>query len=104
MKILLIHADSMEYKPTHKVMVSGREELERKEWTRVEDVLVAFVAVERKDEFAKKRAAQAASNEIGIVAERVRARRIIVYPFAHLTTELGSLRQQWKFSRPWKRD
>jgi len=83
MKLLLIHADYMEYEVKKKTKLAepfdGKGE-------RVEEVLVAFTSVERGDnEDVVRRAAEA----IREVAEKVNARRIMIYPYAHLSSNLA---------------
>ncbi len=83
MKLLLIHADYMEYEVKKKTKLAepfdGKGE-------RVEEVLVAFTSVEKGDdeEIAKKAAA-----EIKEVARKVGAERIMIYPYAHLSSNLA---------------
>ncbi len=83
MKLLLIHADYMEYEVKKKTKLAepfdGKGE-------RVEEVLVAFTSVEKGDdeEIAKKAAA-----EIRDVARKVGAERIMIYPYAHLSSNLA---------------
>ncbi len=83
MKLLLIHADYMEYEVKKKTKLAepfdGKGE-------RVEEVLVAFTSVEKGDdeEIAKKAAA-----EIREVARKVGAERIMIYPYAHLSSNLA---------------
>jgi len=83
MKLLLIHADYMEYEVKKKTKVAepfdGKGE-------RVEEVLVAFTSVEKGDnEDVVKKAAEA----IREVAQKVNAERIMIYPYAHLSSNLA---------------
>ena len=83
MKLLLIHADYMEYEVKKKTKLAepfdGKGE-------RVEEVLVAFTSVEKgDDENVVKKAAEA----IREVAEKVSAERIMIYPYAHLSSNLA---------------
>ncbi|MBO8178932.1 MAG: threonine--tRNA ligase [Archaeoglobus sp.] len=83
MKLLLIHADYMEYEVKKKTKLAepfdGKGE-------RVEEVLVAFTSVEKGDnEDVVKKAAEA----IREVAEKVNAERIMIYPYAHLSSNLA---------------
>jgi len=83
MKLLLIHADYMEYEVKKKTRLAepfdGKGE-------RVEEVLVAFTSVEKGDnEDVVKKAAEA----IREVAEKVNAERIMIYPYAHLSSNLA---------------
>ena len=83
MKLLLIHADYMEYEVKKKTKLAepfdGKGE-------RVEEVLVAFTSVEKGDnEEVVKKAAEA----IREVAQKVNAERIMIYPYAHLSSNLA---------------
>jgi threonyl-tRNA synthetase len=83
MKLLLIHADYMEYEVKKKTKLAepfdGKGE-------RVEEVLVAFTSVEKGDnEDVVKRAAEA----IRDVAKKVNAERVMIYPYAHLSSNLA---------------
>ena len=83
MKLLLIHADYMEYEVKKKTKVA--EDFDGK-GERLEEVLVAFVSVEKGDneDIAKK-----AAEEIRDVANKVKADRILIYPYAHLSSNLA---------------
>ena len=82
MKILFIHADHMEYEAREKA-IEGAEEIERKSDS-MNDVLVAFVSVEEDDEWHGR-----AVEEIRNVAEMVNADNIMLYPYAHLSSNLA---------------
>lgn len=81
MKILLIHSDFIEFEAKEKALKSA-ENIDKKKH-RIEDCLVVFTSTEKSDsiEIVEK-----ACNEIISVAEQVGARRIVVYPFVHLTS------------------
>ncbi|MDI9645285.1 MAG: threonine--tRNA ligase [Archaeoglobales archaeon] len=83
MRLLLIHADFIEYEIKEKTAIA--EEFNKKS-ERVEEVLIAFTSVEKNDneEVAKK-----AANEIRDVAKKVGAERIMIYPYAHLSSNLA---------------
>ncbi len=83
MKLLLIHADYMEYEVKEKTKFA---EDYKGTGDRLEEVLVAFVSVEKGDneEVAKK-----AVEEIKDVAEKVGSKRILIYPYAHLSPNLA---------------
>jgi len=88
MKLLLIHADFVEWEPKTKAIKSA-EEVEKKK-TRVEEVLVAFTAVEKQDESDIKGAASLAVKEIASVFGQVKAKAVVLYPYAHLSPDLAS--------------
>ncbi len=82
MKILFIHADYMEYEAKEKA-IEAAEEIEKKKDS-MKDVLVAFISVEEDDEWHEN-----ASREIRNVASMVDAKNIMLYPYAHLSTNLA---------------
>lgn len=88
MKILLLHSDFLEFEPKIKAMKSAEEcELAKK---RIEDCLVVFTAIEKGDEKSPKQAVEMLRKEIKDVAEQIKARKIVLYPYAHLSRELAS--------------
>ncbi len=89
MKILLIHADFIEYQARKKAMKSA-EDIKNKDPVRVEEALVVFSSVEKKDEKAKDKVISNAVKEILNVNDQVKAKSIVVYPFVHLSHEPSS--------------
>ncbi|MHC1581849.1 MAG: threonine--tRNA ligase [Candidatus Syntropharchaeia archaeon] len=86
MRILLIHADYFEYEAKKSTSVAEKID-ESKKRMRVEEALVAMIAVERGDDTS---VVEKATEEIRDVAEKVGAERIMMYPYAHLSSELSS--------------
>ncbi len=85
MKLLLIHADFMEYELKKKTPVA--EEVEEKDGRkRFDEVLVVFTSVEKGDD---ERTAEKAVEDIKGVAEKVGAERVLIYPYAHLSSNLA---------------
>lgn len=56
---------------------------------RMEEVLVAFITVESKDEDAIQDVAAEASKDILATKEKVGAERVMLYPYAHLSNDLA---------------
>ncbi len=83
MKLLLIHADYIEYEIKKKTKFA--ENFEEK-GARIDEALVAFVSVEKGD---NEDVALKAIEEIRDVAEKVGAERIVIYPYAHLSSDLA---------------
>ena len=83
MKLLLIHADYIEYEPKKKTKIA--EPFEEK-GERVEEALVVFTAVEKGD---NDKVVDKAVEEIKDVASKVKAERIVIYPYAHLSSNLA---------------
>ncbi len=89
MQLLFIHSDYIEYEAKSKTRVA--EEIDparRKE--RIEEALVAFIAVESEDEKNVRYIVKKAAEEANSIFEQVNAERIVLYPYAHLSSELAS--------------
>ncbi len=83
MRLLLIHADYIEYEVKEKTKLA--EDFEEK-GDRVEEVLVAFTSVEKGD---NEEVVTKAVGDILDVAKKVDAKRILIYPYAHLSSNLA---------------
>lgn len=94
MRLMMIHADHFSYKVTDKTSVAGYtgELASGEDRTRIEEVLVAFVAVEKPDEADLGDVAQQAAAQIHTTADKVGAGRVMVYPYAHLSSDLAKPR------------
>ena len=87
MKILAIHSDYVSFEPTKKA-IAAAEETEIKK-VHVEDCLVVFTAVESADEKNEKLAAEKLCEEITKIAVQVNSKKIVLYPYAHLSNDLS---------------
>ena len=85
MRILQLHCDSIEYTPTKKEIKSA-EEIEPKS-TRIEEVVVCFIAVEKDDD---SNIAKNAMIEIQESMKKVGCDKLLLYPYAHLSSDLAS--------------
>ncbi len=88
MKILLLHSDFIEWEPKKKAIKSA-EDVEKKP-VRVEDVLVVFSAVEKPDQANLRDVIKKSVNDIISVRKEVNAKNVVVYPYAHLSSDLSS--------------
>lgn len=88
MKILLLHCDYIKFRPVKKALKNIELEEVSEEWTNVKEVLVVFIAVEskdtKKDEIVKK-----LCEEIREIAKQVNTKNIVLYPYAHLSSDLA---------------
>lgn len=87
MKILLLHSDFVEFEPKQKAMKSAEEVELKKE--RIEECLVAFTAIEKNDENDSE-ISQKLVNEIKDVSSQIKTKRVVLYPYAHLSRDLAS--------------
>jgi threonyl-tRNA synthetase len=86
MRSLLLHCDYFEYTPVARE-IKEAEPTEVGRPFRVEEVLVVLTSVERED---GPEIFENVVEEVGKVASQVRARRILLYPYAHLSNQLAS--------------
>ncbi|MCL2143717.1 MAG: threonine--tRNA ligase, partial [Methanomassiliicoccaceae archaeon] len=88
MRTLYIHADSMEFESKKKTPVA--EEIDDNMHNgKMEEVLVVFVTVEKDDEDKKSQISSEAAGDILDTMERVGAERVMIYPYAHLSSDLA---------------
>lgn len=85
MRILQQHLDFIEYEPIGKE-ISAAEEIPDKQKRRYEEIVALFVSVEPGDdeEVAKK-----AVEGVKAFLDKLKVRRIIIYPYAHLSSNLA---------------
>ncbi|MBA7656309.1 hypothetical protein ES703_64233 [subsurface metagenome] len=88
MKILSLHCDYIKFKPLKKALkkIEALSEKEKKE-SEIKEALVILTAVERGD--SKKIVGKFVEN-IKEIAKQVNAKNIVLYPYAHLSSELAS--------------
>lgn len=91
MQILLIHADFLKYEVKQRTPVAEDVHPDKRSG-HLDEVLVAFAAVEEEDEANIVGVAKKAAQEISDVAKKVEAKRVAVYPYAHLSSSLASSR------------
>jgi len=84
MRILQLHSNFIEYKPVQKEIAMA-EEAEKKP-VRLEEIVVLFTAVEEGDD---ETIAQKAIDEVQAFLEKLKVNRVIIYPYAHLSSNLA---------------
>ncbi len=89
MQILLIHSDYIEYETKKSTPVAEKIEESSKKG-RMEEALTVFLAVEKIDEDNLEYVATQTRDEIKKVTDQVRTNRIMLYPYAHLSSSLAS--------------
>jgi threonyl-tRNA synthetase len=85
MRLLQLHSDFVEYEPISKE-ISEAEETIPKERKRIEEVVVVFMAVESQDD---KSVAANALAEVSSFLQNVDCQRLLIYPYAHLSSDLA---------------
>ncbi|MCK9568009.1 threonine--tRNA ligase [Candidatus Pacearchaeota archaeon] len=90
MKILLLHTDYIRFKPLKKALKNVAElSAKEKEGEEIKEALVVLSAVEKSDSDIKKVAGEVVKN-VEDVAKQVGAKNIVLYPYAHLSSDLAS--------------
>ncbi len=88
MKLLLLHSDYIEYEVKKKA-IKTPEEIDKKH-DRFEEALTVFTAVEKIDAKSKELAVEKAVKDIIKTAEQLKVKNIMLYPYAHLSSNLAS--------------
>jgi len=88
MKILLLHTDFVEWEPKKKAIKQAEEA--KKGPVKVKEALVVLSAVEHSDEQNPAGVAKQVAAEVANVAGQVKAKNIVLYPYAHLSSNLSS--------------
>lgn len=85
----MLHCASFEYE-VRQTAVKNPEPLQDNRAGKFENVLVAFSTIEKEDEQNPAEVVRKATESIAEVARSVNANRILVYPYAHLSSSLAS--------------
>ena len=87
MKLLLIHSDYIEYEVKDKAIKNPEETKVKND--RFEEALTAFTAVEKVDEKSPRQSVLDTVTEIEKTAEQLKVKNIMLYPYAHLSSDLA---------------
>ena len=85
MRILQLHCDSIEYTPTKKEIQSA-ENIENPSTVKLEELVVAFIAIEEGDDSS---VAKNAISQIQNSMEKIGCKKLLLYPYAHLSANLA---------------
>jgi threonyl-tRNA synthetase len=86
MRILQLHSDFIEYEPVSKEINDAEENIS-KNIVRLEDLVVTLLSIEVNDD---KDIVKNAVNEIKKYMDTVKSNRLLIYPYAHLSSSLAS--------------
>lgn len=90
MRLLFVHADHLEFEARTR---AGPDDLAETEGVpmagRMADCLVAFVSVESDDQSDLDAVVANAADELRDVADQLRTRKVVLYPYAHLSDDLA---------------
>ena len=88
MKILALHTDYIKYKPLKKA-IKKLEDLADMDEKEMKEALVVMTAVEKGDSDVKE-SVRKLVEEVKKIADQVKVENIVLYPYAHLSSNLGS--------------
>ncbi len=88
MKVLFLHCNSIRFTPIKRALKDA-EDADKKE-IEVKDCLVCLTAVERPDEANPKEIVKRLIENVKDVASQVKVKKIVLYPYAHLSSQLAS--------------
>ncbi len=87
MRLLLIHSDHIEYEARKKTKVAEEDAVPK---DALDEALAVFCAVESVDEENIEDAVRQAADEIVATARQLGTTNIMIYPYAHLSSDLAS--------------
>ncbi|WP_292366304.1 MULTISPECIES: threonine--tRNA ligase [unclassified Methanoculleus] len=87
MRLLLIHSDHIEYEARKKTKVAEEDAVQK---DALDEALAVFCAVESVDEENIEDAVRQAADEIAATARQLGTTNIMIYPYAHLSSDLAS--------------
>jgi threonyl-tRNA synthetase len=86
MRVLLLHSDFIEYQPISKE-VQAAEDIQSKSTKKIDEVIVALIAVERDDD---ESIIDDVCRELKTYGETIKCDNLLIYPYAHLSSDLAS--------------
>ncbi len=90
MRLLLVHADRFEYEAREKAVKEPEPLDESHKRGALENGLVVFSTVEKNDEQEPEQIAANAASSVEEVLGWLKTKKVMVYPYAHLSTSLAS--------------
>ena len=85
MRILLLHADFIEYQPISKEIQTA-EDIPSKSSKKIDEVIVALVAVEKDDD---ESLTDKVGSELKTYGQMIKCDNLLIYPYAHLSSDLA---------------
>ncbi|MGO9644088.1 MAG: threonine--tRNA ligase [Candidatus Bathyarchaeia archaeon] len=93
MRLLLLHCSEFEYTVREQAVKNPPEEIiDSNRHGKYENVLVSFCTIEKEDEDHPEQVAKEAGESILEVANSVKTNRILIYPYAHLSSSLAAVK------------
>ena len=88
MKILSLHCDYIKFQAKKKAIKDAEPSSEKE--TEVKECLIILTAVEKNDEKNKEEISNKLSEEIKDISSKVKTKNIVLYPYAHLSSNLSN--------------
>jgi threonyl-tRNA synthetase len=88
MKLLLIHSDYIEYEVKDKAIKTPEKIVKKIDL--MKEALTVFTAVEKIDEKSPNQSIKQSVDEIDSIAQKLKVKNIMIYPYAHLSSDLAS--------------
>lgn len=85
MRILLLHADFIEYQPISKEIQTA-EDISSKDSKKIDEVIVALVAIEKDDD---ESLADEVGTQLKAYGQMIKCDNLLIYPYAHLSSDLA---------------
>src|SRR5918996_166147 len=95
MRLLYLHSDFMEYKPISKE-IKDAEEIVSNDKVKFDDLVVTLVAVENGD---NERVLNEATEDVRKYLSTVKSRTVLIYPYAHLSSNLAPPEEAFEILR-----
>lgn len=86
MRLLQLHSDFIEYEPVAREIKDAEDNVSKSK-VRLEDLVVVLIAIENDDD---ESVASIAAGEIKKYLDTVKSKRLLIYPYAHLSSNLAA--------------
>src|SRR5574339_1128679 len=93
MRLLQLHADFIEYRPISKELKDAEDKI-KLETKRLYNLVVAFVCIEKYDD---RQIIDKALNEIKNYLENIKVNKLLIYPYAHLSSNKKKKKNAFEF-------
>lgn len=94
MRLLQLHSEYVEYTPISEEI--GDAEKIKVETKKLRNLVVVFICIEKND---NKKIVDKALKEIKIYLEQIKVNKLLIYPYAHLSSDLATPKQAFELIR-----
>lgn len=99
LRVLELHCSFFSYETKRGTPVAEEQEPRSED---LEDVLVCFICFEKKDENGSNKLIETFTQSIKVDISRIKCKKVLIYPYAHLSKSLGSPKLAKDFFRKLK--